>query len=197
VSRAPVDQVLDLYRRGWFPMDDAREPELPFYAVAERAVFGLDEASRAAVRRRVRRSVAVGRRERWHLVWNRRFEDVLEGCAAPRTPTDGQWITPRLASVYRALHEAGHGHSVEVHTADGRLAAGLLCVRIHKAAFLESMHHRVPHAGNCLVSWTLDDLAARGVTLCDIQLPTDHTTWLGARLVPRAEFEAQLREAVG
>jgi leucyl/phenylalanyl-tRNA---protein transferase len=195
VSRAPVDQVLDLYRRGWFPMDDEREPELPFYAVAERAVFELDEASRAAVRRRVRRSLAVGRREGWRLVWDRRFEEVLAGCAAPRHDTDGQWITPRLQAVYRMLHRAGHGHSVEVHTPGGELAAGLLCVRVHRAAFLESMHHRVPHGGNCLVAWTLDDLAARGVTLCDIQLPTEHTTRLGATLLPREAFEARLREA--
>lgn len=196
MSRAPVDQVLDLYRRGWFPMDDPQEPELPFYAVAERAIFELDPAARGALSHRVRRSLAHGRRAGWRLVWDRRFEDVLAGCAAPRHDTDGVWITPRLQAVYRALHRAGHGHSIEVHAADGTLAAGLLCVRIGRAAFLESMHHRVPHAGNCLVAWTLDDLAAHGVTLCDIQLPTEHTTRLGATLVPRERFEARLREAV-
>jgi len=61
---------------------------------------------------------------------------------------------------------------------------------------LESMAHRVPHAGNVLVARTLDDLAARGFELCDIQLPTPHTTRLGARLIPRAEYERRLRAAL-
>lgn len=196
MSRAPVDQVLDLYRRGWFPMDDVTEPELPFYAVAERAVFELGDAARAAVARRVRRSLAAGRRAGWRLAWDTCFEQVLSGCAAPRHATDGVWITPRLQAVYRALHAAGHAHAIEVLDADGELAAGLVCVRIGRAAFLESMHHRVAHAGNCLLAWTLDDLAARGCTLCDIQLPTEHTTRLGATLVPREDFERRLAEAV-
>jgi len=58
------------------------------------------------------------------------------------------------------------------------------------------MFHRVPHAGNVLLARTLDDLAANGFVLCDIQLPTEHTTRLGARLVPRAAYEARLREAL-
>jgi Leu/Phe-tRNA-protein transferase len=54
----------------------------------------------------------------------------------------------------------------------------------------------VPHAGNVLLARTLDDLAADGFVLCDIQLPTEHTTRLGARLVPRAAYETRLREAL-
>lgn len=196
MTRAPVDQVLDLYRRGFFPMDDPAEPELPFYAVAERAVFELDDASRAAVRRRVRRSLAVGRREGWRLTWDVDFERVLALCATPRRPGEGVWITPRLGAVYRAMHHAGHAHSAEVRTADGAPAAGMVCVRLGRAAMLESMQHTVPHAGNCLVSWVLDDLAARGAVLADIQMPTDHTVRLGAALVPRAQYERRLRAAV-
>jgi leucyl/phenylalanyl-tRNA--protein transferase len=196
VTRAPVDQVLDLYRHGFFPMDDPAEPELPFYAVAQRAVFELDEASRAALRRRVRRSLAAGRRAGWWLAWDVDFERVLALCAAPRRPGEGVWITPRLAAVYRALHHAGHAHSAEVRTAEGAPAAGMVCVLVGRAAMLESMQHTVPHAGNCLVSWVLDDLAARGTVLCDIQMPTEHTTRLGASLVPRRRYERRLRAAL-
>jgi leucyl/phenylalanyl-tRNA---protein transferase len=196
VTRHPVDQVLDLYRRGFFPMDDPAEPELPFYAVAERTVFELDAASRERTRRRVRRSLRVGERAGWRLVWDVDFEHVLARCAAPRHPGDGVWITPRLAAVYRALHRAGHAHSAEIRTADGAPAAGMVCVLLGRAAMLESMEHEVPHAGNCLVSRLLDDLAARGFELCDIQLPTGHTTALGAVQVPREAYEARLAAAL-
>ena len=47
-----------------------------------------------------------------------------------------------------------------------------------------------------LNSRTLDELAARGFVLCDIQLPTDHTTRMGARLVSREDYERRLRAAL-
>jgi leucyl/phenylalanyl-tRNA---protein transferase len=194
-SGPPVAETIALYAAGFFPMDDAasqREP-LPFYAAQERAVFELDDASRAAVRRRVRRSLraAAG----LELARDRCFDEVLAGCASPRDPHDGVWITPRLADLYRRLHAAGAAHSLELHGADG-LAAGILAVLLGRAAMLESMFHRVPDAGNALLARTLDDLAARGYMLCDIQLPSEHTTWLGARLIPRADYEERLRAAL-
>lgn len=196
VTRAPVDHVLELYRRGFFPMDDPMEPELPFYAVAERAVFDLSEAGRARVRRRVRRSLAKGRAAGLTLAWDVDFERVLRRCAQPRNPGDGVWITPRLQAVYRAMHRAGAAHSAEVRTPDGAPAAGMVCVLLGRAACLESMEHAVPDAGNCLVSWVLDDLAERGFELADIQLPTDHTQWLGATSMARADYEAALARAL-
>jgi leucyl/phenylalanyl-tRNA--protein transferase len=72
----------------------------------------------------------------------------------------------------------------------------MIAVTIGRAAMLESMFHRVPHAGNALVALTLDRLAAAGVELCDIQTATPHTLFLGAVQIPRAEYERRLRAAV-
>jgi leucyl/phenylalanyl-tRNA---protein transferase len=192
-----VEQAVSLYAAGYFPMDDVTEAHnpLPFYAAERRAVFELDEASRAALRRRVRRSLRAGEDEGWRLVRDRRFDDVLEACALPREPGDGVWITERLQGLYRRLHEAGLAHSFEID-ADGELAAGLVGVTLGRAAMLESMFHWVADAGNVLLARTLDDLAARGFVLCDIQLPTEHTTRMGARLVAREDYEARLRAAL-
>jgi leucyl/phenylalanyl-tRNA---protein transferase len=191
----PVEQAIALYAAGYFPMDDpaeARAP-LPFYAAERRAVFDLDGAARARLRRRVRRSLraAAG----WRLVQDERFGDVVAACARPREPGDGVWITPRLQELYRRLHEVGVAHSFEIHVGDA-LAAGIVGVLLGRAAMLESMFHTVPHAGNALLSWTLDELSARGFALCDIQLPTEHTTRLGARLIAREEYEQRLRAAL-
>jgi leucyl/phenylalanyl-tRNA--protein transferase len=190
-----VEQAIALYAAGYFPMDDPAEARgpLPFYAAERRAVFDLDEPSRARLRRRVRRSMRAG--DGWRLTTDERFEDVLAACARPREPGDGVWITPRLKTLYRRLQEVGLAHSFEVHVGD-KLAAGLVSVLIARAAMLESMFHTVPHAGNVLLSRTLDALADRGFALCDIQLPTEHTTRLGARLIAREEYEARLRSAL-
>jgi leucyl/phenylalanyl-tRNA--protein transferase len=175
-------------------MDDAGEAgSLPFYAAPERCLFELDERSRAAVRRRVRRSLRAG--EGWTLRLDQRFEDVLRACASPRSHDDGVWITPRLQDLYRGLHAAGYAHSVEIHAGEA-LGAGLIAVMIGRAAMLESMAHWVPHAGNVLLARTLDDLAARGYHFADVQLPTPHTMRLGARLMAREEYERRLHAAL-
>jgi len=193
-----VEQAVSLYAAGYFPMDDVTEAHnpLPFYAAERRALLELDEASRAALRRRVRRSLRTGTSHDWRLVRDARFDEVLEECARPREPGDGVWITERLQALYRRLYEAGLAHSFEIEAADGELAAGLVGVTLGRAAMLESMFHRVPDAGNVLLARTLDELAARGFVLCDIQLPTEHTTRMGARLVAREEYEERLRAAL-
>jgi leucyl/phenylalanyl-tRNA---protein transferase len=190
-----VEQAIALYAAGYFPMDDpaeARAP-LPFYAAERRAVFDLDDAARARVRRSVRRSLRAGKS--WRLAQDERFEEVVAACARPREPGDGVWITARLEALYRRLHDVGFAHSFEIHVGDA-LGAGIVGVLLGRAAMLESMFHAVPHAGNVLLSRTLDELAARGFVLCDIQLPTEHTTRLGARLIPREEYEERLRAAL-
>jgi leucyl/phenylalanyl-tRNA---protein transferase len=192
-----VEQAVALYAAGYFPMDDLAESRgpLPFYAAERRAVFELDEPSRAAMRRRLRRSLRAGQAGAWQLVRDERFEEIVAACARPREPGDGVWMTPRLQNLYRRLSEAGLAHSYEIH-AEGELAAGLIAVVLGRAAMLESMFHRIPHAGNVLLAHTLDELAAGGFTLCDIQLPTEHTTRVGAKLLAREDYEARLRAAL-
>lgn len=188
--------VLAGYAAGLFPMDDPAHSDdpLPWYVADPRAVLELDPDARAALHRRVRRSVR--RCAALSLARDRAFARVLAACAQPRNPGEGTWITPRLASVYADLHDAGFAHSYELWDG-GALAAGILAVRIRGAAMLESMFHVLPDAGNALLARTLDELAAEGAVLCDIQLPTDHTLRLGARLVTREEYERRLRAALG
>ena len=191
-----VDQALALYAAGFFPMDDLDEAfgPLPFYAAEDRALFELDERTRARLRRRVRRSLRAG--EELDAAHGHRVRHGARRRARGRARTDdGVWITPRLASLYREMHDAGYAHSFEVHAGD-RLGAGMLAVLMGRAAMLESMAHWVPHAGNVLVARTLDHLAARGYHFADVQLPTEHTMRLGARLVSRAQYERRLRAAI-
>ncbi len=194
MSIPSVEQAVALYAAGWFPMDDPGARELPWYAAQERATFDLDPAARAALAHRLRRDVRAC--ADWPLTVDRDFDLVLALCAAPPVPGEGVWITPRLQRLYRRLHRAGVAHSWELRTPGGELAAGILGVLLGRAAMLESMRRIRPKAGNALLVRTLDHLAARGVELCDIQLPTPHTMRLGARLVPREEYDRRLAAAL-
>jgi leucyl/phenylalanyl-tRNA--protein transferase len=199
VCGVDVNTILGLYAQGLFPMDEHGPPvprDLPWWVADPRTVFPLDEDSRAALRRRVRRSLRGGPdRLDWQLRVDDAFEEVVEACGRPRSPDDGIWLTPRMHALYRELHASGHAHTFEVW-AGGELAAGLVAVTIGRAAMLESMFHRVPHAGNALVALTLDALAEGGCVLCDIQTATPHTLRLGAVQIPREEYERRLREAL-
>ncbi len=188
-----VREAVWRYAGGAFPMDDEQAPEIPWYVAPQRAIFELDEASRDALRRKVRRDVRAC--EAFTLVVDRDYARVLELCARPPAG-DGVWITPRLAALYRRLHAAGVAHSFELWTPEGELAAGILGVVLGRAAMLESMRRTRPSAGNALLVRTLDHLVAVGIELCDIQLPTPHTERLGCVLIAQAEYERRLQQAL-
>jgi leucyl/phenylalanyl-tRNA--protein transferase len=189
-----VEEAIWRYAAGAFPMDDEAAGEIPWFVAPQRAIFELDEGSRAAVRRKVRRDARAC--EDHVLRLDTAYEHVLQLCARPPSG-DGQWITPRLAALYRRLHAAGVSHSFELWTPGGKLAAGILGVVIGRAALLESMRRTRPSAGNALLVRTLDHLADVGMQLCDIQLPTPHTERLGCVLIGQDEYEARLAQALG
>jgi leucyl/phenylalanyl-tRNA--protein transferase len=155
-------------------------------------VFLLDDDSLAVLRRKLARSLRAGR---FSLRVDAAFSEVIEECARPRGESDGVWLQPWIAEQYERLRGAGLAHTFEIWC-DGALAAGMIGVTLRRAAFLESMFHTVPHAGNVLLLRTLEHLAASGFTLADIQTPTDHTQRLGAVQLPREEFERRLAHAL-
>jgi leucyl/phenylalanyl-tRNA--protein transferase len=181
-----LPEIVGRYARGLFPMEDG------WYAAEPRAVMPLDPASLALVRRKLARSLRAGD---FRFRVDSAFSEVIEGCARPRDSSDGVWLTPWIAEQYGRLRDAGLAHTFEIWT-DEELAAGMIGVTLRRAAFLESMFHTVPHAGNVLLVRTLEHLAEAGFSLADIQTPTDHTLRLGAVQLPRREFERRLAQAL-
>ena len=80
------------------------------------------------------------------------FDTVIAACAAATRPAQtGTWIGPEMQAAYRALHRAGHAHSVETWVG-GRLVAGLYCVAIGRAVFGESMFTHVTDGSKIALS---------------------------------------------
>jgi leucyl/phenylalanyl-tRNA---protein transferase len=182
-----LPEIVGRYARGLFPMEDG------WYAAEPRAVFLLEPGALDQVRRKLARSLRHA--DAFTFRVDAAFSAVIDGCARPRRSSDGVWLTPWIADQYERLRSAGLAHTFEIW-ADGELAAGMIGVTLRRAAFLESMFHVVPHAGNVLMVRTLEHLDAAGFAFADIQTPTDHTMRLGAVQLRREEFERRLAEAL-
>ena len=113
---------------------------------------------------------------------------MVEECAAPReTEGGGSWISHRIAASYRALHDAGHAHSVECWR-DGRLVGGLYGVSFDSVFCGESMFSRETNASKVALAWLVAMMRRGGYRLLDCQFMTDHLASMGAVAIPQARY---------
>lgn len=184
VPTIPVEALLEAYSEGRFPMCH-EDGNLYWHDPDPRAVFPLHQLEPDARTRRALRS------PRYSYMADSAFDAVLGGCAQrPET-----WLDQRLIASYKALHAAGHAHSVEVWE-QGELVGGIYGVSMGGAFFGESMFNRVPNAGKLAFYTLVAHLRTRGFTLFDTQYMNEFTAKLGAVEVPRAVFRRSLAQAL-
>lgn len=120
------------------------------------------------------------------------FDQVISACAqSPRPGQSGTWIGPEMQVAYRALHGAGHAHSVETWV-DDQLVAGLYVVAIGGATFGESMFTRVTDGSKIALAALVAFARQHGIPLIDCQQNTQHLAFMGAAEMPRETFARQV-----
>jgi leucyl/phenylalanyl-tRNA--protein transferase len=145
---------------------------------------------------RVTRSLAKTLRNvAYEVRFDTAFEDVMRGCAAPRSDQPGTWITAEMRAAYGRLHELGYAHCVETWI-DGELAGGLYGVAIGRVFYGESMFTRRRDASKIAFVHLVRHLQAEAFGLIDCQMHTEHLASLGAREIPRREFSRRLKDLV-
>ena len=190
VKIIPSELLLMAYRSGIFPMADSRDDEEVYWVEPrERAVIPLDGF-------RCSRSLAkTVRQDRFRVTCDADFASVIAACAAPRPGHPESWISDRIAASYRALHLAGHAHSIECWR-DGELVGGLYGVGFDRAFCGESMFSRATDASKVALVWLVALLRHAGYRLLDCQFITDHLASLGAVTVSRERYLEMVGEAV-
>jgi leucyl/phenylalanyl-tRNA--protein transferase len=185
-----ADDLIDCYRRGVFPMADARH---------DRRLFLVDPASRGVIPLdafhlpgRLARSV---RGDRFAIRLDSAFEAVIEACAAPRADRLETWINRPIQNLCVELFHRGLAHSVEAWR-EGRLVGGLYGVAIGGAFFGESMFHHERDASKVALTHLVARLRAGGFQLLDTQFVTSHLQAFGAVEISRAHYAALLTEAL-
>lgn len=182
------NRLLDAYRRGIFPWFSDGDPIL-WWSPDPRMVLIPAEI-------RISRSLAkVLRNRSYEVRSDSAFSEVLSACAAPRRGADGTWITASMREAYLRLHRLGYAHSVETWI-DGELAGGLYGIAIGRMFYGESMFSHQTDASKIALVYLTRHLKNRDFGMIDCQMNTAHLASLGAREIPRNEFEKRLAKLV-
>ncbi|MEU5161180.1 leucyl/phenylalanyl-tRNA--protein transferase [Streptomyces sp. NPDC020875] len=144
--------------------------------------------SEVTLGRTVRRTI---RAHHWTTSVNEDFEGVLEACRGSRKP---RWITPALTDSLHVLHDQGWIHSIEVWE-DNHLIGGLFGFALHKVFVMSSAFHTRPDAAKIAIADLARRTTAGSIRLLDAQVKTDYTLRLGARGIPRDEYQQWLTPA--
>jgi leucyl/phenylalanyl-tRNA--protein transferase len=185
-----IDDLIDCYRRGVFPMADARHDKRVFLVdPARRGVIPLD---RFRVSRRLARTV---RADRFEVRIDTAFGAVVTRCAAPRAGRMETWINEPIQAMCDALFERGVAHSVEAWR-EGRMVGGLYGLELGGAFFGESMFSMERDASKVALTHLVARLKAGGFRLLDTQFQTEHLSGFGAEEISRAEYAARLADAI-
>lgn len=181
------------YRRGIFPWFSPGQPVL-WWSTDPRMVlpvaeFKLSRSLRKAILKFLRTPGC-------EIRIDGAFDEVMAACAAsPREGQSGTWIVPQMQQVYGQWHRQGMVHSFETWV-DGALVGGLYGVCIGRMFYGESMFARRTDASKIALAALVCFCRAHAIPLIDCQQETAHLASLGARPVPRADFETHLRGVV-
>ncbi len=179
-------RLAEAYGKGVFPWYSEGQPIL-WWSPDPRMVLFTDEFKVSRSLRKTLRHFILD--SRCEIRVDSAFRRVITACAA--TPRDGQagtWILPEMIDAYCDWHAQGAVHSVETWV-DGQLVGGLYGISIGRMFYGESMFSHRTDASKIATSALVAFCRAHGITLIDCQQRTRHLASLGAREIPRAEFE--------
>ena len=189
-ARFGTNDLLACYRRGVFPMGDARDdPNLFLVDPDMRGILPLDGFH---IPKRLKRRV---KQEPYRVTADTAFSRVMEMCAESSDGRETTWINSTILNLYSALHREGYAHSIECWDETGKLVGGLYGVALGGAFFGESMFSRATDASKIALVHLVARLIEGGFTLLDAQFHNPHLEQFGLIEIPRADFKRRLKVA--
>lgn len=183
--RLSIEQLLDAYSTGWFPMAESSDGTIEWHNPDPRAIIPLDNVR---ISRSLRKTVDKGIFE---VTFDTAFGEVIRACS----DRDDTWISDDIIDTYSQLHEMGFAHSVE-SWCDGVLVGGLYGVSIRGAYFGESMFSLKTDSSKVAFVKLTEHMRLRGLVLLDSQYLNPFTEQLGAVEIPQSDYLHQLQTAL-
>ena len=192
LDRFAIDDLIDCYRRGVFPMADARHDRRVFLVdPARRGVLPLDGSTSPAGWR------APSARDRFEVRIDTAFDAVVDACAAPAARADGDLDQRADPGLCGELFARGVAHSVEAWR-DGRLVGGLYGIATRRR--LLRREHVLDRARRQQGGAGASGRAPESRRLPAARHPVPSpSTWpaSGPRRSPRADYAGALAAALG
>lgn len=183
----PVDELLNAYANGIFPMSNSRDDnEVKWYTSRKRGIIPID---RFRVSSNVRRII---RNHHYHIKFDHAFRKVIEACA----DRESTWISDEIIDSYCHLHDEGYAHSVSVYNKEWELVGGQYGVTLQAAFFGESMFGWEKEASKVALYWTHQALQQGGFELWDTQFWTEHLSQFGCIEISSEEYDCRLKSAL-
>ncbi len=180
-----TSRLLLAYQSGIFPWYSDDTPIL-WYSPHERCVIYPQELRISKSMRQILRSNI------FTVTTDKCFDRVITACSAvERKEQDGTWITDDMQAAYIQLHEQGHAHSIEVWH-HNELVGGLYGIAIGNVFCGESMFSLMSNASKMALIY----LCQSGYRLIDCQMHSEHLQSMGARMITREEYMAELQKSV-
>jgi len=182
------EKIMTAARLGFFPW--CHLGPLKWWTRSQRMVLVPSELH---IPKRLRREM---RKTTYKVTFDRAFDDVIKACAGHRKgrPTGLTWITPQIMRLYSKLFDQGHAHSFEVWSEDGRLIGGGYGIAFGRIFVGESQFSHETNTSKMGFASLHHHLAKWGYVLSDGKDYTQVISSLGFDMIPRAKYEAILKE---
>jgi len=186
-----IDDILNAYASGIFPMADARDADEIYWV--EPKMRGIIPLETFNIPRSLNKFMTTCN---YTVTFNKNFSDVIKACAeTPRVHESNTWINHEIEKWFLELHDKGYAHSVEVWNGD-ELIGGLYGLAQGGCFNGESMFSRKTNASKIALIHLVERLKFKNFTLLDTQFINDHLKQFGCIEIAQAEYLKQLQDAL-
>lgn len=182
------ERLILAYTSGIFPWFDDAQPIMWWSPDPRMVLFPEELYVSKSLQKKIDKGI-------FEITFDTCFSEVIQNCAAiKRNDQGGTWITDEMMEAYLGLHRNSMARSVEVWH-DDKLVGGLYGVDLKdKGIFCgESMFSKESDASKVALYYLVEKLKAENYTLIDCQMYTEHLERMGAREIPRTQFQSYLK----
>lgn len=182
------ERLIHLYQHGFFPWYSDPDPILWWHPAMRCQLAPSSFHCSKSLKKHLRQFSG-------QIKVNHAFKDVIQHCAQLRMANEGTWISDDIQSAFIELHNQGYAHSIEVWK-DDKLIGGFYGIAMGRFFFGESMFSLEANASKIALYSLCSNASQLNIDFIDCQIESEHLMSLGAKLVPRLDFLAQLEKAI-
>jgi len=186
-----IDDILNAYASGIFPMADARDDKNTYWVEPKmRGIIPLDTFKTPRSLKKF-----MGTCD-YTVTFNTAFQGVIRLCAdSPRIHESNTWINHQIENWFMDLHAKGYAHSVEIWNGN-ELIGGLYGLAQGGCFNGESMFSKRENASKVALVHLIERLKFKKFALLDTQFVNDHLKQFGCIEIPQADYIKRLNDAL-